>query len=328
MSGVANIFDVAVVFIVGLMIALFSVYRIGDLIDPNSEVTLVKTDADGLREIIVKRGTEITAYELTGETLGGRESAWARRIASPMVRSFTCRISRPLVVALLIGGCAVPAVAQDLRLAYLFSDGNLPGMLAAYKALLEERPDLRERVRVEFLTESLFDEVEAGALLETDVLVFDVMNQQLLERFNTTHGVDLIERISGQGLVLAVGEGLLPREQYVEQGAVWDDRARAFWANWGLANQLGLLKQVLSAAGVADLAVPDPQPSLDAGYYYPDGETGRVFATWDAFDGRVRRLASQGGQGSAWRHADCRRLLQIELLRRGYRAPRCGDRGD
>ena len=71
LSGVANIFDVAVVFIVGLMIALFSVYRIGDLIDPNSEVTLVKTDADGLREIIVKRGTEITAYELTGETLGG-----------------------------------------------------------------------------------------------------------------------------------------------------------------------------------------------------------------------------------------------------------------
>ena len=34
-------------------------------------MTLVKTDADGLREIIVKRGTEITAYELTGETLGG-----------------------------------------------------------------------------------------------------------------------------------------------------------------------------------------------------------------------------------------------------------------
>ncbi len=71
LAGVVNIFDVSVVFIVGLMIALFSVYRIGDLIDPNSEVTLVKTNEDGLREIIVKRGTEIEAYELTGETLGG-----------------------------------------------------------------------------------------------------------------------------------------------------------------------------------------------------------------------------------------------------------------
>ena len=71
LAGVVNIFDVSVVFIVGLMIALFSVYRIGDLIDPNTEVTLVKTNDDGLREIIVKRGTEIKAYELTGETLGG-----------------------------------------------------------------------------------------------------------------------------------------------------------------------------------------------------------------------------------------------------------------
>ncbi len=71
LSGVANIFDVSVVFIVGLMITLFSVYRMGDLVDPNSEVTMVKTDAQGLREIIVKRGTEIDAYELTGETMGG-----------------------------------------------------------------------------------------------------------------------------------------------------------------------------------------------------------------------------------------------------------------
>ena len=71
LAGLANIFDVAVVFIVGLMISLFSVYRIGDLMDPTSEVTLVKTNSQGLREVIVKKGKEITAYELTGETLGG-----------------------------------------------------------------------------------------------------------------------------------------------------------------------------------------------------------------------------------------------------------------
>ena len=71
LAGVANLFDVSVVFIVGLMITLFSVYRIGDLMDPNSELTLVKTNSQGLREVIVKKGTEITAYELTGETLRG-----------------------------------------------------------------------------------------------------------------------------------------------------------------------------------------------------------------------------------------------------------------
>ena len=71
LSGVANLFDVSVVFIVGLMISLFSVYRMGDLIDPDTEVTMVKTNAQGQSEIIIKRGPEIEAYEMTGETMSG-----------------------------------------------------------------------------------------------------------------------------------------------------------------------------------------------------------------------------------------------------------------
>ncbi|MGC4028790.1 MAG: DUF2149 domain-containing protein [Steroidobacteraceae bacterium] len=71
LAGIANLFDVSIVFIVGLMITLFSVYRMGDLIDGKSEVTMVKTDAQGRREIIVKKGTEITAYELSGEMTEG-----------------------------------------------------------------------------------------------------------------------------------------------------------------------------------------------------------------------------------------------------------------
>ena len=67
LSGVANLFDVSIVFIVGLMISLFSVYNMGDLIDPTTEVTMVKTTADGGQEIIVKQGQTITAYKLTGQ---------------------------------------------------------------------------------------------------------------------------------------------------------------------------------------------------------------------------------------------------------------------
>jgi len=71
LSGVANLFDVSIVFIVGLMLTLFSVYRMGDLMDANSEVTMVKTNAQGEREIIVKKGTQITAYKVTGKTAAG-----------------------------------------------------------------------------------------------------------------------------------------------------------------------------------------------------------------------------------------------------------------
>ena len=71
LSGVANLFDVSVVFIVGLMITHFSVYRMADLVDANSEVTMVKTNAQGEREIIVKKGTKITAYKVSGKTATG-----------------------------------------------------------------------------------------------------------------------------------------------------------------------------------------------------------------------------------------------------------------
>ena len=71
LAGIANLFDVSVVFIVGLMITLFSVYQIGDLLNATSEVTIVKTNAQGEREIIVKKGTKIEAYRVSGQTAEG-----------------------------------------------------------------------------------------------------------------------------------------------------------------------------------------------------------------------------------------------------------------
>ena len=71
LSGVANLFDVSVVFIVSLMITLFSVYRMGDLVDPETEVTMVKTTQDGGQEIIVKKGPKIEARKITNDTMSG-----------------------------------------------------------------------------------------------------------------------------------------------------------------------------------------------------------------------------------------------------------------
>ena len=42
----------------------------------------------------------------------------------------------------------MPPQPKPIRIAYLFSDGNLPGTLKAFKALLQERPDLRGQVQL------------------------------------------------------------------------------------------------------------------------------------------------------------------------------------
>ena len=71
LAGIANLFDVSVVFIVGLMISLFSVYQMGGLLNPDTEVTMVLTKPGGEQEIITRKGTEIEAYRVTADAVAG-----------------------------------------------------------------------------------------------------------------------------------------------------------------------------------------------------------------------------------------------------------------
>lgn len=78
LSGVANLFDVAMVFAVGLMVSLVSVYRLHDFFDPDTETTIIKNPDDPEKmEIITKKGKEIKVEKLDrkqaegmGERLG------------------------------------------------------------------------------------------------------------------------------------------------------------------------------------------------------------------------------------------------------------------
>ncbi|ABK98854.1 DUF2149 domain-containing protein [Pelobacter propionicus] len=70
-SGVANLFDVSVVFIVSMMIALFMAYNMLDMMDPKSEMTIMKKSADGRVEIVTKKGKEIKVQKVTDKRLSG-----------------------------------------------------------------------------------------------------------------------------------------------------------------------------------------------------------------------------------------------------------------
>ena len=72
MAGVSNLFDLSLVFIVSLILVLFTVYQMQEFFDPNSEFTMVKTNADGMQEVIRKKGREIEAYKVTQQSLKGQ----------------------------------------------------------------------------------------------------------------------------------------------------------------------------------------------------------------------------------------------------------------
>lgn len=71
LSGVANLFDASVVFIVSMMLALFMAYNMMDLIDPKAEVTLTRKTADGQTEIVTRKGREVTVRRVTDQKLSG-----------------------------------------------------------------------------------------------------------------------------------------------------------------------------------------------------------------------------------------------------------------
>jgi hypothetical protein len=72
MSGVANLFDIAMVFAVGLLVAMVSAYHIHEIFSAD-ELTMIKNpNQPGKMEIITKKGTEIKVQKLTKEMAQGQ----------------------------------------------------------------------------------------------------------------------------------------------------------------------------------------------------------------------------------------------------------------
>lgn len=72
LGGVANLFDLGLVFMVGLLLALFGAYHLEDLLKEDSEVTITKQSPNGAMEIIVKKGTQVDAMKVTEEQARGK----------------------------------------------------------------------------------------------------------------------------------------------------------------------------------------------------------------------------------------------------------------
>ncbi len=187
---------------------------------------------------------------------------------------------------------AGPLSAQEERVALtlLTSDSKVAGAINAFQSLLTEHPELQDRIELHFLTTSLVNEASPETLGSSDVMVLDMHDSATLDAFNDINEIDLISLVRQGGTVLAVGSGLQPEEDFIEQGAIVDETAMAYWEHGGPTNQVSVFKIALQMAGVSGLTPAPLQPSIEFGYYYPDELGGQVFATWDDFTNRLDEL--------------------------------------
>lgn len=72
LTAVANLVDIFLVFIVGLLLSFLSAYHLQDLLDPQSKLTMMQQSADGEMTIITKKGTQIEAAKVTRSEAEGR----------------------------------------------------------------------------------------------------------------------------------------------------------------------------------------------------------------------------------------------------------------
>lgn len=70
LSGLANLFDVAMVFAVALIVAMVSFMKMGDLLT-GKDVTIVKNPGKSDMEIIKKKGKKIERYKTAKDFSGG-----------------------------------------------------------------------------------------------------------------------------------------------------------------------------------------------------------------------------------------------------------------
>ena len=71
LSSVANLFDVAMVFAVALLMAIVVHTNLPEILSENNEYTVVKNPNQPNMEIIHHKGKKLEHYKMTKQTLGG-----------------------------------------------------------------------------------------------------------------------------------------------------------------------------------------------------------------------------------------------------------------
>lgn len=72
LSAVANLLDLFLVFIVALLVSLFSAYHLEDLLSPDSRMTVMTQSAEGEITIVTKQAKKIEAVKITKSQAEGQ----------------------------------------------------------------------------------------------------------------------------------------------------------------------------------------------------------------------------------------------------------------
>ena len=71
LTSVVNLFDVAMVFAVALLLALVSYFQLPELLSERQDITIIKNPGKSSMEIIHRKGRKLEHYRMSNQSLGG-----------------------------------------------------------------------------------------------------------------------------------------------------------------------------------------------------------------------------------------------------------------
>lgn len=69
--GLANLLDLGLVFIVGLVVTLFTAFHLSDLFSEKTDITILKKTSQGELQLIEKKGKKIRSLKMSTEKAQG-----------------------------------------------------------------------------------------------------------------------------------------------------------------------------------------------------------------------------------------------------------------
>lgn len=71
LSAVANLFDIALVFVAVLVAVIATTLRLPELLNPATDIAVIRKLGSQEVEIVLRKGKKVTAYRATDYTVGG-----------------------------------------------------------------------------------------------------------------------------------------------------------------------------------------------------------------------------------------------------------------
>lgn len=207
---------------------------------------------------------------------------------------------RSLCYCLLLWFCLPVHANEDTQVVCLVGDYDTISTAKAINHFHENFPELKNKINFTLVPESSLGDTERSLFDNVQTLILDIHSKNIDKKLEEEFKIGLIQTVTREGRVFAVGESLTPASFYQDMGVQFDTKVRGYWGAQGWRNKYQAFCYILAKeCGFENITYKPVEPSLSFGYYHPGGGGSKVFASYEEYE-RWYKKAGFYKEGNPW----------------------------